>query len=159
MPTSDLRLVLDTNVILRGLLNTRSASGRVLEFLEQRPGTMLLSKPVLSEYRAVLTDPVIVARYPELTKERVEVALRRSKYLAVYLHVVRTRFEFARDPRDAMLLELAIAAKATHILSFDNDLLSLRSAHTDAAKRLRQRAPKLIVRTPNDFMGSAAAES
>jgi predicted nucleic acid-binding protein len=94
VPMSNFRLILDTNVILRGLLNPRSGSGKVLEFIERRLGAMLLGKPVLFEYRAVLTDPVIVKRYPELTEEKVEVALLRFKYFAEYLRVVRARFEF-----------------------------------------------------------------
>jgi putative PIN family toxin of toxin-antitoxin system len=130
-----------------------------LAWVEQQPGTLLLSKPILSEYRTVLTDPVIVDRYPELEAERVEVALRRLKYYSEYLQVVRVRFEFARDPRDAMLLELAIAAKATHLLSHDNDLLSLPTAHTDAAKRLRQRLPKLVIQTSGEFLASATTNS
>ena len=34
MPASPIRLVVDTNVVLRGLLNTRSASGRLLEAID-----------------------------------------------------------------------------------------------------------------------------
>lgn len=156
MPTSSLRLVVDTNVVLRGLLNTRSASGKVLEVIENRSAVLLLSKPVLTEYRAVLTDPVIVERYPELTIDQVEVALRRFRYFGDYLRVVRASFEFARDPRDAMLIELAISGKATHLVSLDNDLLSLPSAHTDAAKRLRQRLPSLRTLFPAEFLNEYA---
>lgn len=152
MPATSIRLVADTNVILRGLLNARSASGRVLELIEQRRVVVLVSNPVLSEYRTVLTDPAIINRYPVLTLERVEVALRRFRYVGDYLRVVRTKFEFARDPRDAMLLELAISGKATDLVSNDNDLLSLPSAHTDAAKRLRQRLPGLRIANPPAFL-------
>ena len=78
MPTSPARVVLDTNVVLRGLLNAHSASGRVLKAVEKRAVIQVLSKPLLAEYRAVLSDPAVVDRFPELTPERVEVALRRA---------------------------------------------------------------------------------
>ena len=94
MPASPIRLVVDTNVILRGLLNTGSPSGRVLDLVESRLVLLLLSRPVLAEYRAVLGDAVIVERFPELTEERVEVALRRMRYLGEYVRTVRARFDF-----------------------------------------------------------------
>lgn len=156
--TSSFRLVVDTNVVLRGLLNTRSASGKILEIIDKRSAVLLLSKPVMTEYRAILTDPFIVERYPELTIDQVEAALRRFRYFGEFLPVIRTRFEFARDPRDAMLIELAISGKATDLLSYDKDLLSLPSGHTDAARRLRQRLPNLRIHTPPDFLTANAAE-
>jgi putative PIN family toxin of toxin-antitoxin system len=106
---SPIRLVLDTNIVLRGLLNTRSASGKILEAVEKHIITLVLSKPLLAEYRAVLTDKVVVDRFPELTTERVEVALRRFRYFGEYLRATQARFDFARDPRDEKLLELAIS--------------------------------------------------
>ena len=152
MPASLLRLVLDNNVVLRGLLNRRSASGRILEAFDRRRLYILLSKPVLDEYRAVLTDPDIVERFPELTPKRVEVAIRRLQYFSHYLRTVRARFGFPRDPRDEMLIELAIAGKATDIVTSDKDLLSLRAGHGDAHKRLRQRLPGVRILSPAEFL-------
>jgi putative PIN family toxin of toxin-antitoxin system len=150
--------VLDTNIIVRGLVNARSPSGRVLQAVDDRHVLLLLSKPVLAEYRAVLNDPTLTGRFPELTVERVEVALRRLRYVGDYLRTVRARFEFPRDPRDEMLIELAISGKATDLVSSDNDLLSLPPGHGDAAKRLRQRLPHLRVLSPADFLRTHAPE-
>lgn len=158
MPTSPIRVVLDTNIILRGLLNAGSPSGRILEAVEKRLVLLLLSKPVFDEYRSVLSDPVLVKRFPQLTVERVEVALRRFRYLGNYLRAVRVRFDFPRDPRDEMLIELAISGKATDIVSGDNDLLSLPAGHGDAAKRLRQRLPKLRIMSTTEFLDLHASE-
>jgi hypothetical protein len=58
---------------------------------------LLLSKPVLAEYRAVLTDPFIVERFPELNTDAVEVAFRRLRYLSEYFRSVRARFDFPRE--------------------------------------------------------------
>jgi len=155
---SPIRVVVDTNVVLRGLLNVRSRSGRVLEAVERRLVLLLLSKPVVAEYRAVLTDAEVVRRFAELTPERVDMALRRLRFLGEYLRSVRTRFALARDPRDAMLIELAIAGRATDLVTGDDDLLSLPDGHDDAAKRLRQRMPMLRVMTPADFLNAHASE-
>jgi putative PIN family toxin of toxin-antitoxin system len=158
VPTSNLRIVLDTNIVLRGLVNIHSPSGRIIGAMERRLAILLLSKPLLSEYRAVLTDPVIVTRFPELTEEKVEVALRRFRYVGEYVRVIKARFEYPRDPLDEKLIELAIAARATDLVSADNDLLSLGSGRSDAARRLRQRLPQLRISNAQQFLQRHARE-
>ncbi len=49
-------------------------------------------------------------------------------------------------------IELAIAAKATDIVSSDKDLLSLPTGRDDAAKRFRQRLRGLRVLQPGQFV-------
>lgn len=155
MPTP-YRVVLDTNIQLRGLINIRSNAGRVVDACDRRAVVLLLSRPVLSEYRAILTAPEVVERYPELTTERVEVALRRLRYVGDFFRSVRVTFEYARDPKDEMFIELAIAGGASHIVTGDQDLLSLKSGRGEAAKRLWQRAPSLRAVDPATFLSAAA---
>lgn len=152
MVPSQLRLVLDTNVLLRGLLNSRSAAGQVVDACDRRAVLLVLSAPVLSEYWLVLSDASIVERYPELTYEKVELALRRLRYVADVFRTVRTRFDYARDPKDAKFIELAITGRATHIVSGDSDLLSLPAGKDEASRRFRQRLPRVKVLTPSDFL-------
>jgi len=143
---------------LRGLFNNSSAAGKVLEAVEARRVVLLLSKPLMAEYRAVLSDSAVLERFPDLTEECVEVALRRLRYFGEYLANVRTRFEFERDPRDEKLIELAIAARATDILSTVNDLLSLAIGHNDACRRFRQRLPNVRVLRPGEFLNMHTTE-
>ena len=106
----------------------------------------------MAEYRAVLRDEIIVSRYPELTEEKVEVALRRFRYLGEYLRTVKVVFQYPRDPLDQKVIELAIAGRATDIVSADNDLLSLPSGYTEPARRLRQRLPGIRILSPGGFI-------
>lgn len=85
----------------------------------------LLSKPVLDEYRSVLTEAELVERFPELTRKLAEISIRRLRFVGEYVRSPKTRFDFPRDSRDAKFIELAIRLNATHILSSDKDLLSL----------------------------------
>ena len=151
MPTS-FRVVLDTNILLRGLLDMRSASGRVTKACDQRIVLLLLSKPVFTEYRAILTEPAIVERYPELTAEKVEIALRRFRYVGELMRTIKASFDYPRDPKDEKFIELAIAGDATHIVSADKDLLSLAHGHGEAARRFRQRAPSTQVLDAKNFL-------
>ena len=152
MAFSPYRVVLDTNVVLRGLLNMSSASGRILDACDRRRVVVLLSKPLLAEYRAVLTDLHIVARYPELTVKTVDIALRRLRYVGDTLRSINVRFQLERDPKDEMLIELALSGHATHLISYDRDILSLRTGHGDAARHLRQRLPRFQIAYPSDFL-------
>lgn len=152
MPAPLLRLVLDTNVLLAGLVSRTSASQRIVDALTIRRAIPLISPPVLAEYRAVLLHPEILARFPGLTPRRVELALHRLRYIADEYRTVRVKFEFERDPRDAMFVELAITGSATHIVTLDSDLLSLPTARTDAGKRFRQRLPQILVLEPGPLV-------
>jgi putative PIN family toxin of toxin-antitoxin system len=127
---------------------------RSWKFVEQRLVKLLLSKPMLAEYRAVLSDAELVDRFPQLTIERVEVALRRLRYFGDYVRTVRVKFDLPRDPRDEKFIELGISRKATHIVTADDDLLSLSSGHADAARRLRQRLPEIRILTPSEFLAN-----
>jgi predicted nucleic acid-binding protein len=51
-----------------------------------------------------------------------------------------------------MFVELAIVGSATHIVTFDPDLLSLSTDRTDAAKRFRQRLPGIQVLRPGQLI-------
>jgi putative PIN family toxin of toxin-antitoxin system len=158
VPATSIRVVLDTNVLLRGLLNSHSAAGRVIKAIEQRNVVQLLSKPLLDEYRAVLSDRSMVERFPKLTDERVKLSLKRFRYQCEYFHKPRRSFHFERDSRDEKLIELAIEGMATHIISTDRDLLDLPKAYSETSKRFRQRLPNVRVLTPPQFLDAYALE-
>lgn len=147
-----LRVVLDTNIFVRGLVNIRSYSGRILTACEDRRIIPLLRKSVLTEYRTILSHTEIVSRYPELEPKKVRVAIERLCYVGDVFPIVTARFKFPRDPRDEKIIESAIAAEATHIISTDRDLLHLPHGRDDASKRFRQRMPKLEVLQPEEFL-------
>jgi putative PIN family toxin of toxin-antitoxin system len=132
------RLVLDTNVLVRGLIDIRSHSGRIVDACDRRAVVLLLSRPVLAEYRSVLTDAAIAKRYPQLTAEKVEVAIRRLRYVGDELRTIRVNFEYGRDPKDEAFIELAIAGNAIHIVTLDKDLLALKPGRSEAAKSFRR---------------------
>ena len=146
------RVVLDTNVMLRGLVSPTSAAAGVLAAADQRRFITLLSRPIIAEYRDVLTDQTLTRRFPSLTRKRVETALARLRYRGDYLRRVTARFDYPRDPLDAKFIELAIAGHATHLITHDADLLDLPHGRDDPAKRFRQRLPKLEVMESVEFL-------
>jgi putative PIN family toxin of toxin-antitoxin system len=153
-----LRLVLDTNVVVRGLASESSAAAKVISAAEQRRFVTLLSRSVVAEYAAVLTDPDLCERFPSLSGGRVGVTLARLRFVGDYLRRISPQFAFPRDQRDAKFIELAIAGRATHIVSCDQDLLSLPIGRTDAARRFRQRLPGVQALEPGDFLARLGAQ-
>ena len=112
----------------------------------------VLSKPLLSEYRDVLTDHDLVARYPELEERKVRTAIERLKYVGDTTVTAHVRFEYLRDRKDEKLITLTIAAEATHLITTDRDLLDLPGGRDEAAKRFRQRVRHVAVLPPEEFV-------
>lgn len=117
---SDLRFVLDTNVIVSALLLKHSVSRQAFD-TALGYGKLLLSLAIISELNDVL-------RRKQFDKYILEE--ERMQFLAVLVReatlveITETIAE-CRDPKDDMFLELAISGQATCIVSGDKDLLIL----------------------------------
>ena len=61
-------------------------------------------------------------------------------------------FQFQRDPKDEIIINLAAKAEAQYIVSRDKDLLDLMSGYTDECKEFRQRFKPLKVVEPLEFL-------
>ena len=157
MPRPPLRIVIDTNTQVCALVSASSAAAAVRRAAERRAVIPLLSKPVLDEYRAVLLDSAITDRFPEVTPNLVEVTIRRLRFVGDYVRFPKSRFEYPRDKRDEIFLELAISLKASHILSADKDLLSLPESRSESGKRFRQLLPRVAVMRAGTFLQRYAA--
>lgn len=147
---SSFRVVLDTNVLLRALVNHSSRSRDVVTACEERRAIALLSKPILDEYRRVFVH--LQQLDESITAFEIQAELRKLRYFGEYVRQVSTKFPFPRDPTDAKLIELAIEAGATHIVTYDADLLSLPTARNEAGKRFRQRLRGVLVVRPDKLI-------
>lgn len=147
-----LRVVIDTNTLLRGILSETSAAAKLRRAAENRAVIPLLSKPVLDEYRAVLCRPHLLERFPAISVEKIAFLIQRLLFIGEYVRMPTTRFKYSRDPLDAKFIELAIELRATHIVSADKDLLSLPRGRGDAAKRFRSRLPGVEVLEAQEFL-------
>ena len=151
MPATAYRVILDTNIVVRGFINLQSASGQILSACQRRQIVPLLSRAILFEYRSILRRPAILEKYPELAQPRVGHAIERLLYVSEFRRRAGVHFSFPRDPKDSPFLELAISASATHLITTDQDMLALVGGRDDASKRFRQRTATRI-RRPDDFI-------
>ena len=145
-------VVFDCNVFLQALANDESPAARALDFLEAGVMTLFVSEPVLREVRDVLTRPKLRRQMPRLTDVRVSALLQRLANKAVLIQNVPEEFQYPRDPKDEMYLNLAVVANAKYLISRDQDLLDLMTSSTGEARRFRSRYPFLRIMKAADFV-------
>jgi len=123
-----MRAVVDVNVLVRAMIRPQGTVGPVLDRLRGGDYVFLYSEPVLAELVDVLGRPRIREKYG-VTDEDVEAILA---LLLIRGELVTPELSIAvcRDPKDDMILELAVAGHADLIVTGDEDLLVLHPFET-----------------------------
>lgn len=136
-----MRVVIDTNVLLSGLIRPRGAPGAIVGALRDGRIVPVLSRPMLEEIAAVLARPWLLNKYG-LDAAAVETVLR---FLVTRGELVEPRIEIrlCRDPRDDMFLEAAVAASADRLVTGDKDLLAMGAVEGVPIVTARQMADEL----------------
>jgi uncharacterized protein len=118
------RLILDTNVVLSGLL-WQGTPYRLLEAIRQQPNLQIHSSTALLEELAdVLSRPFASKRLAQIGKSVREVLADFVETVELVEPVEVPRV-VPNDPDDDHVLAAAFAAHADCIVSGDSDLLSL----------------------------------
>lgn len=130
-----MRVILDTNVLLSGLINPGGAPGRIVQRWRDGGLELVLSERQLEEIEEVLAHPKI-ARRLAWGAEEIErfILLLRLKSEIVTLsgalesvpEAVPAVFEDLRDSADAHLLSALELSGAEVLVSGDHHLLELR---------------------------------
>ena len=115
------RVVFDTVVFVRCLLNPHSPAGRLV-FQNWDRYELILSRAILEEILEVLSRPEIVRKYPI---NRIDLkgsfeALDRASIVEVEAVAA-----VSRDPKDDKFIAAAMAAGARYLVSEDKDLTDL----------------------------------
>ena len=118
--TSNVRGVLDTNVVVSAALLPRSTPRRAFDQVLKQ-GISLISLATLAELNEVLRRP----RFDRYLREEERLEFLAALVRESELVEVTAAVSVCRDPNDDKLLELALSGAATHIISGDDDLLAL----------------------------------
>jgi putative PIN family toxin of toxin-antitoxin system len=108
------RVVLDTNILVAALQSKRGASNAVLSKVGTSAFQIALSVPLMFEYEDVLSRPEFA-----FDPAHVDAVL---DYLAAVGLEQQIRFlwrPFLKDPKDDMVLELALNAGCSHVVTFN----------------------------------------
>jgi putative PIN family toxin of toxin-antitoxin system len=115
-----LRVVIDTNIIIRGTLSSTGASALLLEAVRRRRCTLIASREYLSEIHCVLSRPRFIYRYGITAHQRRRL-IARLYTIALFVQPTG-HLALCRDPQDNYLIEMALLGQATHLVSEDDDL-------------------------------------
>ena len=118
--TNNLRVVLDTNVVVSAMLFRASVPGQVFVYIARRGG-LLVSEASISELIDVILRPGFDRYLQEEARLEFYSSLEQQAQLVEVTHSITA----CRDPKDDKFLELALSGHATHIVTGDRDLLDL----------------------------------
>lgn len=120
-----IRVVLDTNVIVSGLLSSDGLPAAILDLALQRKVRAALSYPILAEMERVLRRP----RF-ELEPRKIGSFLALFKSRAKLVSPSRTLNVCRKDPPDNRFLECAEAARAEFVITGNKAHFPLRHGNT-----------------------------
>jgi hypothetical protein len=120
-----LRAVLDTNVIVSGLIRPAGAPGQILERLLDEIFILVVSPDLVDELRRSLRRPRL-RRYIRLSSEELEGRIAQLETLADPVEGTLDLKVDVRDPDDIKFLAVAVEARAEYVVTGDADLLTLR---------------------------------
>ena len=121
---SDCAVIVDTNVVVAGLLtgNDASPGARILEGMLSAQFPFVVSEALLAEYHAVLVRSNLRRRHG-LTVAEVEAILTELAQHAIVLNPPRAASLQAPDPGDQLLCDLLAAKPDLLLVTGDKQLL------------------------------------
>lgn len=131
--------IFDCNIFVQALLNPNGISAKCIELVRNGKVKLFVSKDTLAEIRDVILRPNILSRLPDASATQIEAFLKNISGISNLVSLVPESFKFQRDPKDEIIINLAIACKAEYIVSRDKDLLDLMTGINDECKQFRQR--------------------
>lgn len=105
---------MDTNVLFAGLYSASGASFKVLELLAEGSLRIVISTPLLFEYEDVLKRNRTML---QLTDDEIEVVLDNLCGFGRHQKVYFLWRPYLSDPKDDLVLELAVAAQVNTIVT------------------------------------------
>lgn len=115
-----LRIVIDTVVFVRCLINPLSRSGQIV-FTHNKTYQLFVSEPIVKEILEVLKRPELTSKFRTLKKMDFNKILKIiSQASAVEISKIP---KVSRDPKDNIFIATALEADADYLVSEDNDLL------------------------------------
>jgi uncharacterized protein len=117
-----MRIILDTNVLLSGLLISHGAPAKLLDAWERKLFTLVACDALIAELRDVAGRPFFKARLRASATELLAAGLRDFSLFRQDL----PSGPIAPDPKDSYLLALAEASEAEYLVTGDKELQSLK---------------------------------
>ena len=124
-----MRVVVDTNVLLSGLMYPNSTPGRIVAAWRSAAFELVLTRAQLTEIARVLSYPKI-ARVLRWDPDRLERFLRQLYLRSVMVPLPESLpATVPADPDDSPILSSLLVARAEYLVTGDSDLLVLKDRY------------------------------
>lgn len=123
-----MKVVLDTNVLLSGLMFPEGTPGRIVAAWSAARFDVALSLDQLAEIGRVLEYPKIRQQLG-WNNEQIESFIKQLYIRAEVIELGAIELVVPRDPADAPILATFVVAKADVLVTGDADLLALRDRY------------------------------
>jgi putative PIN family toxin of toxin-antitoxin system len=140
VPHARVRAVVDTNVLVSGLISAAGPPARIVNALRRERFDLIVSPAVLDELLDVLLRPYLGVTVREAASMVATIRRRGHLVGGEYLEV-----KAVRDPKDNIVLACALEGDAQYLVSGDRDLLVLKDHHVAGHRVVH------VVR-PRDFL-------
>ena len=135
-----MRVVLDTNVLLSGLMYPNGPPGEIVKAWRESRFDVVLSIEQLTEITRVLSYPKI-RKILKWDRARIEGFIKQLYLRTEMADITGISAPVPKDPKDSPILAALLAAKADYLVTGDADLLALRERYAiltaaDFARRL-----------------------
>jgi uncharacterized protein len=121
-----MRIVLDTNIFISGIINPKSNAGKVIQEGQNNSFEVITSLELINEIKRVL-------KYPKITKiikwddAKIEEFIEYLHFFTTVIDISEVNYYFEQDPNDSHIIETYIAGKCDHLITGDKGLLSLKN--------------------------------
>lgn len=147
------RAVFDCMIYLQAAANAAGPAMACFDRLEELGGTLCVSHDVLAEVGEVLMRPELRTKLKRLTPETVGTFLDGVRAKAQLIDPVPHAFRLTRDPKDEPYVNLAIAAQANYLVTWNaRHLTYLMNADTPDGREFTQRYPTITIVDPLTFL-------
>lgn len=116
--------VLDTNVVVSGLIVPKSKPGRLISAWKRNEFQLITSVFLLDELGLVLKRPIFLNKY-SLKLTAIDNFITRIKRRSLLIEHVKPYDISLRDQKDLIVVATAIDAHADYLVTGDKDLLEI----------------------------------
>ena len=120
-----LRVVLDTNIFVSGLLSKTGLPAKILDAWRAGQYLLITSPPIVAEIRRVLETPRMRKKYFITSGDIEQLIILLEKDALIVPGRTDVRNAIPDDPSDEMFLACAVDAAADYIVSGDRHLLDI----------------------------------
>jgi len=123
-----MKVVLDTNVFISGLMLPYSKAGIILKAWHQSKVEVVTSDYLLGEIKRVLTYPKIAKRL-NWSESKANQFIELLNLFTTSVDISATQAIVTRDCNDNAILATYIASHADYLVTGDDDLLSMKQQY------------------------------